>query len=147
MRLIDADALITKLKEKYDFNKVDETALFIALDIKNAPTVEQTIEKWIPIESRPMDEDERKEYSYERGYELEDDEAIIYTSQPPDYGQDVLISLRNGNIMLDTFEDDGYGCYFSEYGEMDGVIAWMPLPEPYEEAIGWAVLPDPQRGE
>lgn len=42
MRLIDADILIAKLKEKYDFNKVNETALLIALDIKNAPTVKLT---------------------------------------------------------------------------------------------------------
>lgn len=147
MRLIDADALIAKLKEKYDFNKVDETALFIALDIKNAPTVEQTIEKWIPIESRLMDEDERKEWSKKLGYELEDDEAVIYMSLPDD-GQEVLTCNRYGHIRIDIFENDpDYGCCFEENGDMDGIVAWMPLPEPYEEAIGWAVLPDPQRGE
>lgn len=25
------------------------------------------------------------------------------------------------------------GCYFEENGDMDGIIAWMPLPEPPKE--------------
>lgn len=30
-------------------------------DTINAPTVEQTPEKWVPLRTRPMDEDERKD--------------------------------------------------------------------------------------
>lgn len=87
--------------------------------------------EWIPIKSRPMDEDERKEWSAKLGHKLEDDEAVIYMSPLPDDGQNVLICQRNGNIRMDTFVEDDYGCYFDEYGAMDGVAAWMPLPEPY----------------
>ncbi len=88
--------------------------------------------EWIPIKSRPMDEDEREEWSDKLGYELEDYEAVIYVSPLPDDGQDVLICLRGGDIRIDTFEEDDCGCYFCEYGgEMNGVVAWMPLPEPY----------------
>lgn len=86
---------------------------------------------WIPIKTRPMDEDERKEWSEKLGYKLEDYEAVIYTSPLPDDGQDVLICLRSGNIRIDTFEQEDCGCYFVDYGEMDGVVAWMPLPQPW----------------
>ena len=53
MRLIDADALITKLKNKYDLDKVGATVGFIALeiiiDIIDAPTVDPMLHaKWIP---------------------------------------------------------------------------------------------------
>jgi len=89
--------------------------------------------EWIPIKSRPMDEDERKEWEELRGYKLLDDEAIIYTSQLPDDGQNVLICLRNGDIRIDTFAEDEYGCYFCEYDDMENVVAWMPLPKPYKE--------------
>lgn len=139
MRLIDADALLSKyVSNKYKDNiliaRTDyaQGARDIIDDIIDAPTVEQTIEKWIPIESRPMDEDERKEWSEKLGYKLEDYEAVIYTSPLPDDGQDVLICLRNGHIMLDTFEEDDCGCYFIDYSEMEGVVAWMPLPKPWE---------------
>ena len=89
--------------------------------------------EWIPIKSRPMDEEEREEWSEKYGYKLEDDEAVIYTSQLPDVGQEVLICLKSGDIKIDTFAEDDYGCYFCEYDDMESVVAWMPLPEPYKE--------------
>lgn len=88
--------------------------------------------EWIPIKTRPMDEDERKEWSERLGHNLEDYEAVIYTSLP-DEGQDVLICLQNGDIRVDSLEEDNYGCYFYAYGDVDGVVAWMPLPKPYKE--------------
>lgn len=143
MRPIDADALLKQLAEvaqranknaAYTGNRSSELSWNMAVNyIKNAPTIEpeQTIAKWIPIKSRPMDEDERKEWSERVGYKLEDYEAVIYMTPPPDDGQNVLICLRNGDIIIDSFEEDDCGCcYFVEYGEMDGVVAWMPLPEP-----------------
>jgi len=106
-------------------------AVDMAIEALKQP--EQKKAKWIPLETRPMDADERKEWSERLGYELEDYEAVIYTSPLPDHGQDVLICLRNGSIRIDTFEEDDCGCYFDEYGEMDGVVAWMPLPKPWRE--------------
>lgn len=87
--------------------------------------------EWIPIKTRPMDEDEREEWSGRLGYELEDYEAVIYKAPLPDDGQNVLICLRNGDIMIDVFAEDDCGCYFCEYDDMENVVAWMPLPEPY----------------
>lgn len=88
---------------------------------------------WIPITARPMDEEERLE-AEEVGFILENDEALIYTSQLPDDGQEVLVCGRNGRVWIDTFmSDPDYGCYFEDNGDMDGIMAWMPLPKPYRE--------------
>ena len=91
---------------------------------------------WIPITARPMDEEEWLEWSEKRGYNIENDdgEALIYTSQLPDDGQEVLVCGRNGRVWIDTFYNDpDYGCYFEENGDMDVIVAWMPLPKPYRE--------------
>lgn len=97
--------------------------------------LQKRVPKLIRVSSRPMDEDERKEWSEKLGYDLEDDEAVIYTSQLPDDGQEVLVYGRWGRIWIDKFENDpDYGCSFYENGGMDGIVAWMPLPEiPKEE--------------
>ena len=94
----------------------------------------KSIPKWIPIESRPMDEEERQYYSEHYGYKLTDEEAVIYCSQLPEHGQEVLVCSMYGHIWKDTFDDDpDYGVGFEENGDMDGIVAWMPLPAPPEE--------------
>lgn len=92
------------------------------------------LKQWIPITTRPMDAEERKEWSEKLGYDIEYEDAVIYTSQLPDDGQEVLTCNRYGDIVIDKFENDpDYGCCFEENGDMDGIVAWMPLPEPPEE--------------
>lgn len=89
--------------------------------------------EWIPVKTRPMDEEERLLWSEKLGYDLEGDEALIYTSQLPDDGQEVLTCDRYGTVIIDKFGNDpDYGCYFEENGDMDGIVAWMPKPEPYK---------------
>jgi len=89
-------------------------------------------QRWIPITTRPMDEWERKEWSKKIGYELEDDDAVIYTSQLPDDGQECIVCSKWGNVFIDTFSNDpDYGCYFEDHGDMDGLTAWMPFPKPW----------------
>lgn len=92
----------------------------------------EPVMKWIPIKTRPMDEEERAEWSERLGYDIEGEDALIYVSQPPDDGQEVLICSRYGTVRIDRFENDpDYGCFFEEKGDMDGIVAWMPLPEPW----------------
>lgn len=147
MRLIDADALdeaFTTLR----FNEANELQHWgdrkdwclygheIETLIKSAPTIEAELVKrgqWIPIKTRPMDEEERREWSEKLGYDLEDSDAVIFTSLPDD-GQTVLTSNRYGHVCVDIFCNDEDGCYFEDNGDMDGILAWMPLPEPYHEA-------------
>lgn len=86
--------------------------------------------KWIKIESRPMDDEERKYYSEHYGYDLDDHEAVIYCCQLPEHGQEVLV-CNEYDIWLDTFDDDpDYGVGFETNVDMDRLVAWMPLPEP-----------------
>ena len=90
--------------------------------------------KWIMFESRPMDEEERQYFSEHYGYELTDDEALIYCSQLPDHDQEVLVCNKYGHIWIDRYDDDpDYGVGFETNGDMDGLVAWMPLPEPPKE--------------
>ena len=101
--------------------------------VQNFPAADVREVKWIPFETRPMDEEERAYYSEHYGFELADEEAVIYCSQMPDHGQEVLVCNTYGNIWLDIFDDDpDYGVGFETNGDMDGLVAWMPLPKPYE---------------
>ena len=89
-------------------------------------------QQWHPITSRPMDEEERECWKELRGYTLEDDETVIYSGTPDD-GDEVLVCTAGGNVFIDTFySDPDNGCYFEENGDMDGIVAWMPLPKPYK---------------
>lgn len=87
--------------------------------------------KWRPIKTRPMDEEERQEWSEKLGYDIDYDEAVIYSNLPDD-GEEVLICYKWGDVCKDTFRQEEEGCYFEDGGDMDGVIAWMPLPEPWK---------------
>lgn len=87
--------------------------------------------RWIPIISRPMDEEERKEWSERLGYDIEYEDAHIYTSPLPDDGDEVITCDRYGIVRVDTFYEDE-GCYFEYNGDMDGIVAWMPMPKPYK---------------
>ena len=89
-------------------------------------------DKWHVISKRPMDEDERKEWSERLGYDVEYEDAYIYSNLPDD-GEKVLVCSSWGNVGIDTFYNDCEGAYFEENGDMDGIVAWMPLPEPYKE--------------
>lgn len=90
--------------------------------------------RWIRFESRPMDDEERKYYSEHYGYDLDDHEAVIYCCQLPEHGQEVLVCNVYGHIWIDTFDDDpDYGVGFETNGDMDGLVAWQPLPEPPKE--------------
>lgn len=94
--------------------------------ISNLPSAQ----RWNEIHKRPMTDEERKEWSERLGYDIEYDEAYIYSNLPDD-GQEVFVSTQYGRVYVDTFcQDDG--CYFEENGDMDGIVAWMPLPEPWK---------------
>ena len=85
--------------------------------------------KWIPIKTRPMTEEEKEHYR-----ELGWDDAFldtIYDCNLPEDGQMVLITTKYGEVRTDTFCGDVEGASFETYSDVDDVLAWMPLPEPY----------------
>lgn len=50
---------------------------------------------------------------------------------------DLLNDLPSAQARIDKFENDpDYGCSFEENGDMDGIVAWMPLPEPWKGEEG-----------
>lgn len=105
----------------------------VALEMATSALEKQENGKWIPLKTRSMDEDERKELADKLGYEPEDYEAVIYTSPFPDVGQEVLICLKSGDIRIDSFDDDADGVYHYGFADMEDVAAWMPLPKPWGE--------------
>lgn len=49
----------------------------------------------------------------------------------PSFGEDVLVT-DGSDVWVDCFYMDGGICVTDAYTEIDDVIAWLPLPEPYE---------------
>ena len=90
-----------------------------------------TASGWNVITKCPMDADEIATWSENLGYEIPDDEAFMYGNLPEE-GVEVLVCTASGTIFIDSLCCDEW-CYFEEYGEMDGIVAWMPLPKPYKE--------------
>lgn len=150
MRLVDADKLAERVanleavaleqvakyepSEEHEKWKVwsailNERTAF-KFDLFDAPTVAKH-GHWIPVKFRPMDSEEREYWEEQIGEELADADAVMFDCPMPEDGQEILVSYRKW-ISMDKCEIDG-GCYGLEgNGDWDGVIAWMPLPEPYE---------------
>lgn len=82
---------------------------------------------WIAIKTRPMTEEEKDFYSEY----LFEGNGLIYECPLPDDGQEVLITSNYGSVDKTTFYTD-CGNYFENYEDYDEVIAWKPLPEPYQ---------------
>ncbi len=89
--------------------------------VKPYETVE--INKWIPIKTRPLTEEERELFG--------DKYDFMYEGQLPEDGQDVLITHQNGKVYADTFYIDE-DVYFETYCDEGEVIAWQPFPKPYK---------------
>ena len=129
--LISRQAL---MKEFSDFVRASNSS-----DFAQTPTWNDAVslvgsipsaQQWHVIKKRPMTNDERIEWSETVGYDVEDEDAFIYWNLPDD-GEEVFVSSQYGYVYVDTFRRDE-GCYFEESGDMDGIVAWMPLPEPYK---------------
>lgn len=94
--------------------------------------------EWIPIKYRPMTSEERKKLAEHYGIEYCDTfEEKTFDCPMPEDGQSILLS-RSWGVDIDVADNDidgeGFICYGLEgNGDWDGVIAWMPLPEPYKK--------------
>ena len=100
-------------------------------------TAAQPEQRWTPIKVRPMDDEERKEWSERIGYDIEYDEAVMFDCPMPDDGQEVWVCSKCGNVWQDTCRIDE-GIYLEENGDWLDIVAWMPFdkPEPYREEGG-----------
>ena len=78
---------------------------------------------WIPVKFRPLTDEEQKEYP---------DYCYMADCLMPDDGEEILVSTKYGRVEKDECGfDDGY--YLdSGYDWQTDIVAWMPLPKPYE---------------
>ena len=106
------------------------TALKMAIESLSEPIPMSSF--WIPITYRPMDEEEYEDFKKEFG-ELPIEHRKMFSCPMPEDDQEILICTSWGGVSQDRCEIDEYGYALETQGDWDGVIAWMPLPEPYKK--------------
>lgn len=89
--------------------------------------------QWIPITFRPMDDEEYEE-CIKHG-DCPREECKVYNCRMPEDGQEVLITTSWGTICIDIYHIDVDSCFFEDHDDSDDVIAWMPLPKPFEAEV------------
>jgi len=84
--------------------------------------------KWTPVKWHEITDEERRENDYPKEW------ACYLDSIMPYDGQRILITTKSGYVELDEcYSDDGQILSLdSGYDWVDDVVAWMPLPQPYE---------------
>lgn len=135
--LISRQAAIDEMEEYWlSMNlrrrRIPLAAEAVYMDLKGVVATLPSAEpqRWIPVKTRPMDEEERAYWSDHLGYDFEYEDAVMFDCKMPDDGQEILVSFGEW-VNMDKCEIDG-GLYGLEgNGDWDGVTAWMPLPEPY----------------
>lgn len=131
------DEAIEELKDWHDMAQFDGNNRTKSMREVNAALAEalemamDALQPWRVITKRPMTFVEKKDYAESSGWEIAEEDAFIYENLPED-GKEVLVCTWYGHIFIDTLYSDDQGCYFDNHGEIEGVIAWMPLPEPYK---------------
>lgn len=82
---------------------------------------------WIPVKWHEITDEERKENDYPKDW------VCYLDSKMPYDGQRILVTTKGGYVELDEcYSDDGRTFSLdSGYDWVDDVLAWMPLPEPY----------------
>lgn len=124
----DVDKVVEELKQR---SKEYNSGGITNMSEYSKSIVQQVAEEynngWIPVKTRPMTEEEKEYYSEF----LFEGNGIIYECTLPDDGQEVLITSKFGSVDKTTFYTD-CGNYFENYEDYDDVLAWQPLPEPYQ---------------
>ncbi len=90
--------------------------------------------RWIPVKTRPMDEEEKQYWEEHYGYKFgEDFDGIMFDCSMPEDGEEVWVCSKCGNVWQDVCEvDEGIG--LEGNGDWEDIVAWMPFirPEPYK---------------
>lgn len=79
--------------------------------------------EWNELVFRNLTPEEKEEYAnFDWSYMVEN---------LPDYGEEVLVT-DGKNVWIDFFDEDDCVYLSGTDTEIDGVTAWMPLPNPYK---------------
>lgn len=122
MRLIDVDKLIDDLCSDIEDESFGEVVKAEILEWLDAHPVDL---QWHKLTFRPLTDEEKEEYANQ--------EWTYMIDGLPGFGEDVIVT--NGtNAWVDSFDMDDDGVWLSGTDDdIDGVIAWMELPEAYKE--------------
>lgn len=129
-RALDQMYVVGNEREKYEFG-LGLIESYIA-DMKDLPSA-QSEQQWIPVKTRPMTEEERRYYAESLGWDITDDEAVMFDCKMPEDGQEIWVCSKCGNVWVDKCEvDEGIG--LEENGDWLDIVAWMPFkkPEPWK---------------
>lgn len=87
------------------------------------PSVTPQEPRWIPVKFRPLTDEEQNEYP---------DYCYMADCPMPDAGEEILVCTVHGTVEKDECGiDDGF--YLdSGYDWQTDIVAWMPLPAPFE---------------
>ena len=87
-------------------------------------------QQWIPIKWHDCTDEDREKYGFS------DDIVAVFDCEMPDDGESILVTTSHEYVNQDMcYVDDGY-FLDSGWDWIDDIIAWMPLPEAYEERRG-----------
>lgn len=93
----------------------------------------QPEQQWIPVKTRPMTEEDRRYYAESLGWDMTDDEAVMFDCKMPEDGQEIWVCSKCGNVWVDAcVVDEGIG--LEGNGDWLDIVAWMPFkkPEPWK---------------
>jgi hypothetical protein len=127
------EKILEKLRRLYDFADYYEDDYHVGKysAYKDAIQIVQEVAKeygneWIPFTQRKITEEEKAEFIYETEY--------LLTCKLPDDNTEIIVCYKNGDVGIDTFFNDCGECYLDSGNELvDEVIAWQPLPAPYQK--------------
>ena len=93
--------------------------------LENATPIE--IPTWIPIERRPLSDDEWENVPEEAKNILYRQDCWVFKNQMPERGQEILICTEEGSIEIACITKK------NDPRDWEGITAWMPLPKPYQK--------------
>lgn len=93
----------------------------------------QPEQRWIPIKTRPMADEERDYWSDQYGYDVEDEYAVMFDCEMPKDKQAIWVQSKCGYVFEDVCENDDGMIGLEGNGDWDDIVAWMPkyIPEPW----------------
>jgi hypothetical protein len=78
---------------------------------------------WYKVKTRPLTEEEKREYIEQFGYEFN----YVFDCKMPDDGDEILIVTKYGVDTDVCGIDEGY--FLENHGDWEDVIAWAAMPK------------------